>query len=520
MSGQDATSNTLFRDARRRLFGSRQALADAVNQLVPEAYRVSDNDIGKIERGQVTWPRQTRRDAYRETLQAASDEELGFFDRREQQPSAEQSLTRHRTGHSALLTRHRAPDNTGAVSRRIVGQRLDGELLHRGPWEIALSDIHEGWPSADLTTHVLSTPAGRALPGLEIPAQLHPAEHHDKIVIQVPAGYAADPFLHRPDRALVVGQTRADNPAAYLLDSRHARRMLRGASLDARLFVPPAYRLDELTYALLWAVANFDAELLADDAALAAALRDAAGYTPLRRSAASRDIASDLSPASLMWLGSHFCADHILRHACDLTTPPVFWTREQRGEQAAAWLLFTHKHDYLRATATAGAAATRVFCVPEAAVTCSPPGERALLFLAVALMESHGITTTVTDAAELAAIPGFVLDPGQTAITATWIGADGIWYVDVTDNHGTLRQYTDAAGHAAHQSVTAAPTPARRLLRLADYLELDWAWLSGRCQDLAAAGTSGIAQPRSRLLSLDGVDRACRFVAACADDHD
>ncbi len=51
MSAKDAGPNTLFRDARRRLFGSRQALADAVNQLVPDAYRVSDNDIGKIERG-------------------------------------------------------------------------------------------------------------------------------------------------------------------------------------------------------------------------------------------------------------------------------------------------------------------------------------------------------------------------------------------------------------------------------------------------------------------------------------
>ncbi|MBG0569185.1 hypothetical protein [Actinoplanes aureus] len=84
----DVVPNTLFRDARRRLFGSRQALADAVNQLVPDAYRVSDNDIGKIERGQVTWPRQPRRNAYRQTLQAATDEDLGLFDKRGQQPTA------------------------------------------------------------------------------------------------------------------------------------------------------------------------------------------------------------------------------------------------------------------------------------------------------------------------------------------------------------------------------------------------------------------------------------------------
>jgi hypothetical protein len=77
--------NALFREARRRLFGSRQALADAVNQLVSDAYRVSDNDIGKIERGQVTWPRQPRRDAYRQLLQVSTDGEIGFFDRRNAQ---------------------------------------------------------------------------------------------------------------------------------------------------------------------------------------------------------------------------------------------------------------------------------------------------------------------------------------------------------------------------------------------------------------------------------------------------
>ncbi|GGN38214.1 hypothetical protein FHR83_005448 [Actinoplanes campanulatus] len=79
------------------MFGSRQALADAVNQLVPDAYRVSDNDIGKIERGQVTWPRQPRRDAYRQTLQARIDAELGFFDRRAPQAEGTGSVTEVRS---------------------------------------------------------------------------------------------------------------------------------------------------------------------------------------------------------------------------------------------------------------------------------------------------------------------------------------------------------------------------------------------------------------------------------------
>lgn len=88
MPESDTVPNERFRDARIRLFGGRQALADAVNQLVPDGYRVSDNDIGKIERGQVTWPRQPRRDAFRQTLRAATDEDLGFFDKRNHQAIA------------------------------------------------------------------------------------------------------------------------------------------------------------------------------------------------------------------------------------------------------------------------------------------------------------------------------------------------------------------------------------------------------------------------------------------------
>jgi hypothetical protein len=52
---------------------------------------------------------------------------------------------------------------------------------------------------------------------------------------------------------------------------------------------------------------------------------------------------------------------------------------------------------------------------------------------------------------------------------------------------------------------------------LADYLDLDWAWLVRRCHELGEYGSAGIAQPRSRLLSTDGVDQACRFLAQAAD---
>jgi hypothetical protein len=243
----------------------------------------------------------------------------------------------------------------------------------------------------------------------------------------------------------------------------------------------------------------------------------------MTRSAASRDVAADASPASRMWLGSSFCADHIRRHTPALTGTPVFWTREQRGEEAATWLLFTHKHDYLRDTAPktgTGDVVIRAFCIPRAAVNTSPTGERALLLLAIALMESYGIHTAITDAPELAGTPGFVTDRRRRAITATWIGADGIWYTDVADDRATLREYSDAADFAVTQSKIAAPAPQQRLRALADYLALDWGWLTRRCAELTEWGTAGIAQPRSRLLSLAGVDRACRFVAEARHDAD
>jgi hypothetical protein len=351
-----------------------------------------------------------------------------------------------------------------------------------------------------------------------IPTQIFPAVLGEQAVTQVPVQYAEDPFVQRPGRAFVVGQTADHEPEAFVLDSRHVRRRLRGAAPGSRLLIPRAYRLDELTFALLWAVANFDAALLADDAVIAASHADITGYAMMNKSAASRDIASDASPASQMWLGSKFCADHIRRHSSLLTETPFFWTREQRGEEAATWLLFTHKYDYLLETSARSPSAgngpiVRAFCVPRDAVSASPTGERALLLLAVALMESCGIRAVITDAAELAGTSGFVTDGQRQAITATWIGADGIWYVDLADDRATLRTYSQAADYAAHHSVTAAPSAHERLRNLALYLDLDWLWLTTRCRELAEQGTAGIIQPRSRLLSLTGVDQACHFVA-------
>ncbi|GAA0546949.1 hypothetical protein GCM10010172_30850 [Paractinoplanes ferrugineus] len=78
MANPRLTPNKLFKDARVRLFGSREALADAANAHLGAAFILNANDIGKIERGVVTCPRPPRRAALRLVLHANSDAELGF----------------------------------------------------------------------------------------------------------------------------------------------------------------------------------------------------------------------------------------------------------------------------------------------------------------------------------------------------------------------------------------------------------------------------------------------------------
>jgi hypothetical protein len=108
--------NKLFRDARERLFDSRQALAEAANAHLPMSFLMNANDIGKIERGVVTYPRPQRRAVLRMALQVATDAEIGFFDRR--QPSLDR------------------PDEPCLGSGMLVHQGVSGPLIsqdHQDP---------------------------------------------------------------------------------------------------------------------------------------------------------------------------------------------------------------------------------------------------------------------------------------------------------------------------------------------------------------------------------------------------
>lgn len=229
----------------------------------------------------------------------------------------------------------------------------------------------------------------------------------------------------------------------------------------------------------------------------------------------SREAAPGLNPIAHMYLGSEFCARHILRRLSELPELPAFWTREQRGEEASTWLLFDHKYHYLKQTTeTLGSESTRAFCIPEDAVRQSLRFERVLLLLAVALMESLGIHVQLTTDPGYSSVEGFVIAPHKQAIIANWVGGDGMWHVDMTARPTFVRQFTDVAGHMAAHSEIEAPTAAARVRAFANYLDLPWTWLQERCAELGRHGTSGLIQPRSRLISAAGLDAACEYVGS------
>jgi len=156
---------------------------------------------------------------------------------------------------------------------------------------------------------------------------------------------------------------------------------------------------------------------------------------------------------------------------------------------------------------------SRAFCIPPGTVAASPRAERILMMLAGALMESFAIRIHVCADSEYAAVEGFVLEPKRRAILANWVGANGIWHVGVTADRPAIRDYSDVTAHAHAHSAIAGDTSPQRLRALAEYLGLDWRWLLCRCAELGEYGCAGVAEPRSRLLSVTGVDRACRYLA-------
>ncbi|MEV5574495.1 helix-turn-helix transcriptional regulator [Spirillospora sp. NPDC052269] len=364
----------------------------------------------------------------------------------------------------------------------------------------------------------LHLPAGQSLIDGTLPTLTLNADSFHGNELHIRRGAELDGWLRTPTRALLVVTRTVDGASRqFVADARYATQSNAAqGERDRLLRVPAAYELDDLTFGIVWAVAGFDAALLGDDAGLHAVLPLTGGADLDPLFSAVRD--EDLTPGSLMFVGSQTSARYILDQCGPLGDTPVFWTREQTGEEAATWLLFTHKLDYLRRTAPpVPGTKTRIgraFCIPAEAVARSPGYERVLLFLAIALMESLGVTTWITEVPDLADTDGFVLIPRRGAIIASWVRAEAVSKLRHTMRPAELHAFADAIGHTAAHSVTAAALARDRLIATAEYLELDWGWITRRCRQLASVGTRALARPRSHLMGLEGLDMACRFVAS------
>lgn len=468
MSGRDRQPNEALREARGAL--SQAALADQVNAAIYRATGrevvITAKSISDWERGWYSWPSADARAALCEVLRVPDPLDLGFVKRRTQRSTSESS--------PAVL-----PD------------LIEGRAL-----------LPAGVSS------VVELPAGKSFAGAELLVHHCPADEAGFDWLMIEPSEQLTASLRRTDRWSAVVTSDADGKY-YVSD---ARRFVRRAGRQTnRQPVASANVIDDFTTGIIWAVVNTDSALLADDAQLEASQARLAHYVEQSASEAAMSEVPDLNVIASQWLGSTFCSRHISRHLGRLRETPFFWTREQRGEEASSWLLWTHKLEYLRYTSRRFVGMRRAFCVPESEVDASPRYERVLLLLAMALMEAFGITVELTADPTMGEVGGFVL--ADEAIEANWLGGEGIWQVDARPRPRRNSAYREIDRRLAAESVIACECAAGRLEAMADYLGVSWRWFRRRCEELAVAGLDGIAQPRSRHLSTRGLDTAIRYVA-------
>jgi transcriptional regulator with XRE-family HTH domain len=379
--------------------------------------------------------------------------------------------------------------------------------------------VTDRWPAtvvsrlipAEGTDWRIRFPAGRIFDGAEVTTQVHAsvAQPGGVALVQPERRRLAQFTRPRQRGLLVAAADTVDAGAYYALDARESARQAIETPDNPTITIPRAYLLDDLTYGVMWAMTSLDDAVLADDGPLHAHRQDLAHYEGLTGSTVSREEAGGLATISQMWLGSDFCARHIVRNLGSLEASPLFWTREQRGEEASTWLLWRHKVAYLQRTSSLGTPVARGFCLPEQLVDESPRHERVLLLLSAALMESFGIRVCVTPEPAYGEVEGFVL--GGHVIVANWIRTPGLWHVD-TRNPGDRSRFSDTAGQVTAHSVIDGATPRRRLMALAAYLRIPWKWFHSRCAELGAEGFTRLAAPRSRLLTVDGLNLAAHYV--------
>lgn len=476
MTNGERQPNLLLKQARGTL--SQARLAELVNKEILRATgsygAITAKSISDYERGWYSWPGEHVRDALCQVLRAPDAAALGFESRR---AAAADSV--HMTVD--------APGTTAVLD--LIGHNGKG-------------------PVSEFEVGRLEVPGGRMFSGLDLEAHYWPATQTgpDRLVVTP----LDDEATIRPDRrSAVIAVSDAEGELPHIADGRQFSQ--RPLEPDRTRDLPSAYVLDDFTVGILWMITNTDAALLADDAALARYRAELSPYGEMPSSSLTFAAVPDLHELSARWLGSRFCVDHVLRYRDRLTSTPFFWSREQSGEEASSWLIWTHKIQYLGEISSAFKGHRRAFCIPEHEVAISPRYERIALLLAAALIEAFQITVHVTTDPDHGQVEGFVL--GGEAIVANWLRAPTVWYVDASAPPSRRKLYREITEAASSRSIIAQPTPARRLEALAGYLNIPWPWFRNRCAELALVGAGGIAHPRSRLLSTVGLDLALTYIA-------
>jgi hypothetical protein len=389
----------------------------------------------------------------------------------------------------------------------------------------AARNLDAGWASSSLSPAAPEPDLGgvwqlrgrHVFDGTQVPVQLYEAAPDDDVVLIGRDDHAhLRTFVQPARRALLLASLGASGgDGLYVMDAAHARRHLAVEPVEV-VPIPAAYRIDDLTYGIVWAMLNLEDALLADDHMLDAEQPGLEQYLAMPRSAISRSAVPELSNIGAAWLGSRFCFQHVTRQLRDTPEPPMSWMRLRRGEEAAAWVFFRAGTNVSEAPYDRFAGASPpvgcALCVPEAIVKESERYERILVFLAAALLEFHGVTVWLCAEPDYSQLDEFTLVPDRRAVVANWLRTNGIWHVDTVDHRTQLRTYTQAMAYASTHSAIEGPTPAARLRALANYLGLDWSWLVERCREVGGYGVGGMLRPRSRLIGVDGLDRALRFV--------
>lgn len=363
-----------------------------------------------------------------------------------------------------------------------------------------------------------------------VAVQMYEAAHADDDVVAIgPAHYPHIRQFVRPTRRALLlacvdeGRETGGQGGLYVLDSTHARRALAHERPVEMLPIPTAFRLDDVTFAVLRSVLATDAALAADDWLLNAEEQGLEQHLQKERSVYARDAVPGLSQVGSAWLGSRFCSDHAIRWLAKDAAPTAVWSRAQIGEEVVPLLLFRAQHRFIDQIQNLAADGNEpqgmAFCVPEDVVAASPLHERIMFFLALAWLEMRGLVTWVISEPEYSRTDEFVLVPGEQAVVGTWMRAkDAIWSADVASRKAQVREYDQALRHARAHSVLDGASSGARLRAAVDYLRLNQVWdtLPRRCAELGAYGTVDMIQTRSRLIVLDELDQALRFVGGLA----